>query len=64
MAWLDAPEGVLAFRRGTDFACVINYSDSVVALPDTLATATVLIASTGSAAGTVAANSAIWLETD
>ena len=63
MAWLDAPEGLLAFRRGTDFACVVNYSDSVVALPDTLATATVLIASTASAIGTVAANGAVWLET-
>ena len=33
MTWLDAPDGVLAFRRGTDFACVINYSDDAAALP-------------------------------
>ncbi len=25
--WIDIADGVLAFRRGTDFACVVNYGD-------------------------------------
>ena len=28
MTWIDAPDGVLAFRRGAGFACVINYTDA------------------------------------
>ena len=34
-AWLAAPDGVLAFARGTDgeFVCVVNLSGSVVPLP-------------------------------
>jgi alpha-glucosidase len=26
-SWLEAGEGVLAFARGDDFACVVNLSD-------------------------------------
>jgi alpha-glucosidase len=33
MSWLEAPPGVLAFRREPGFACVINMSTADVALP-------------------------------
>jgi alpha-glucosidase len=32
--WLALPPGVLGFTRGTGFACVVNASPEVVALPD------------------------------
>jgi alpha-glucosidase len=32
--WLPAATGVLAYNRGTDFACVLNMSGAAVALPD------------------------------
>ncbi|MFH8574666.1 glycoside hydrolase family 13 protein [Streptomyces zaomyceticus] len=31
--WLPAPEGVLAYRRGTDFTCIVNLSGAPVDLP-------------------------------
>ncbi|NUT46344.1 MAG: glycoside hydrolase family 13 protein [Saccharothrix sp.] len=43
VAWLDAPEGVLSFRRGA-FTCVVNLGPDVVRLP---APGEVLIASGG-----------------
>jgi alpha-glucosidase len=33
MRWLDAPGGVLAFTRGSGFACVVNLSSSSTELP-------------------------------
>jgi alpha-glucosidase len=33
LRWLDAPDGVLAFRRGDENACVVNLSAEPVALP-------------------------------
>ncbi|GAA1952696.1 glycoside hydrolase family 13 protein [Kitasatospora viridis] len=33
LAWLDSPAGVLAFRRGDSFACVVNLSGHPVAPP-------------------------------
>jgi len=33
MAWLDERPGVLAFRRGAGFACVVNLSDAPLDLP-------------------------------
>jgi alpha-glucosidase len=33
LRWLPAPEGVLAFARGDDFACVVNLSAAAVPLP-------------------------------
>ncbi len=62
MRWLPAPAEVLIFRRGDDFACVVNFSDAAVALPPELAGAGVIVASADAPPGTVAANSAAWLE--
>ncbi|MFC3995472.1 glycoside hydrolase family 13 protein [Nocardiopsis sediminis] len=33
LTWIDAGEGVLAFRRGAAFACAVNLSGAEVALP-------------------------------
>ncbi|MEU4164656.1 alpha-amylase family glycosyl hydrolase [Actinoplanes sp. NPDC026670] len=33
LTWLSTPGGVLAFRRGSGFLCVINVGDSAVRLP-------------------------------
>jgi alpha-glucosidase len=33
LRWLEAPEGVLGFARGSRFACVLNLSDAPVELP-------------------------------
>lgn len=62
MQWLDAPVGVLIFRRGDNFACVVNFSASPVELPAELVAASVIVASAESVHGTIAANSASWLE--
>ena len=62
IAWLDAPDGVLAFQRGPDFACIVNYSDDAVDLPAELATWKTLLSSGDSEPGTIAGASAIWLE--
>ncbi|GGJ06067.1 alpha-glucosidase [Saccharopolyspora subtropica] len=32
LEWLDAPEGVLVFRRGAGFVCATNFGDSAVEL--------------------------------
>ncbi|MEU0189873.1 glycoside hydrolase family 13 protein [Streptomyces afghaniensis] len=34
LTWLDAPGGVLAFRREPGFVCVVNLSDQAYQLPD------------------------------
>ena len=34
LSWLEAGDGVLAFARGDDFACVVNLSDTAVELPE------------------------------
>jgi alpha-glucosidase len=33
MRWLEAPDSVLAFARGTGVVCVVNLSDEPVPLP-------------------------------
>ena len=33
LTWIDAPEGVLAFRRGDGFVCTVNTTDQQVTLP-------------------------------
>jgi alpha-glucosidase len=66
MRWLPAPEGVLAFARGAApgsapepaFACVVNLSAAVVALP---AHRAVLLASAPLVDGALAPDSAAWL---
>jgi alpha-glucosidase len=32
LTWIEAPPGVLAFRRGNDFACAVNFGESPVSL--------------------------------
>ena len=61
MTWIDAPDGVLAFRRGADFVCVINYTDHPVKLPTGLDTAEPILVSAESPSGTLAAAAATWL---
>lgn len=34
LRWLDAPEGCLAFARGPDFVCMVNYGPESVSLPE------------------------------
>jgi alpha-glucosidase len=59
--WIDVADEVLAFRRGPDFICVVNYGDEPVALPAELAGAGVLLGTADSPAGTLAGASAVWL---
>ena len=61
MTWIDAPDGVLAFRRGDDFACVVNYTDHPVKLPPDLETAQPILVSAESPPGTLATAAAAWL---
>jgi alpha-glucosidase len=57
--WLPSGPGVLAFSRGSGFACVVNLSDSPVPLP---AGATVLLGSgPGIADGALPPDAAAWL---
>lgn len=58
LTWLDlGGDGVLAFSRGTGFACVVNLGTAPVPLP---AGATALLAS-GPADGAVGPDVAVWL---
>jgi alpha-glucosidase len=60
LRWLDAAEGVLAFRRGDEVACVANLSDGAVDLP---AYESVLLASGPlTADGRLPADTAVWLK--
>ncbi|QES50418.1 alpha-glucosidase [Streptomyces venezuelae] len=54
--WLDAPEGVLAFRRG-GFVCTANTTGEAVRIP---APGTVLLASSPTEDGVLAADSTVW----
>jgi alpha-glucosidase len=57
--WLPSGPGVLAFSRGSGFACVVNLSDGPVPLP---AGATVLLGSgPGIADGALPPDAAAWL---
>jgi alpha-glucosidase len=59
LTWLDlGGDGVLAFARGTGFACVVNLGTAPVPLPDG---ATVLLTS-GPADGVVGPDTAVWLD--
>ncbi|MPY91716.1 MAG: DUF3459 domain-containing protein [Acidimicrobiia bacterium] len=60
--WLDAGDGVLAFRRGPSFACVVNVADEPAALPAELLGASVVLASDALAVdGSLPAATAVWL---
>jgi alpha-glucosidase len=61
LTWLeDAGEEVLAFRRGDGFACLVNFGDPAVALPDG---AEVLLASDPSyvAGAPLTVDTAVWV---
>jgi alpha-glucosidase len=60
MEWLDLGPGVVAFRRGDDFACVLNLSAEPVALP---AHDAVLLASGPLVDGAVPPDTAAWIRT-
>ncbi|HJP79804.1 MAG TPA: glycoside hydrolase family 13 protein [Pseudonocardiaceae bacterium] len=56
--WFPGPDGALAFRRGTDFVCVINLGTEPVVLP---AGAEVLLSSGDLVDGRLAADTGAWL---
>ena len=60
MAWLPAPEGVLAFARAPGFACLANLSAHPVDLP---AHTGILVASGPLAGGRLPTDTAVWLRT-
>jgi alpha-glucosidase len=58
ISWLEAPPGVLAFARGSRFACVVNLSAASVTLPRH---DRVLLASGPVSDGLLAPETAVWL---
>ncbi|MEO6712134.1 MAG: glycoside hydrolase family 13 protein [Mycobacteriales bacterium] len=56
--WLDLGTGVLAFRRGDSFACLLNMTTEDIALPTN---SSVLLTSAPLVAGCVTADAAVWL---
>ena len=58
LRWLNGPFGVLAFRRGDAFLCVLNLSDSAFELPGHAA---LLLASEPLENGRLPSDSAVWL---
>ncbi|MGW2749251.1 glycoside hydrolase family 13 protein [Streptomyces sp. NPDC001450] len=58
LTWLDAPQGVLAFRRDPGFVCVINLATEAYRLPDHTS---ILLASGTVEDGLLAADEAVWL---
>lgn len=58
MAWLDAPDAVLAFSRGESVVCLANLSDSSIELP---AHREVLVSSAPEPGDRLPPDSAIWL---
>ncbi len=59
LSWIDGlGEDVLAFRRGAEFACIVNTGDTAVALP---ADAIVLLSSRPLEAGALPGDAAAWL---
>jgi alpha-glucosidase len=58
MDWLDTHPGVLAFRRGPDFGCVVNLGAEPAALP---AHTEILLASGDLTQGVLPPDTAVWL---
>ena len=58
LQWLPASEGVLAFRRGDRFTCLVNFGPDPVELP---AGADVLISSNKLEGGAVSQDTTVWL---
>ena len=62
--WLPSAPGVLAFRRGATFACVVNVTDEPAPIPDELASTTVLLCSDGRSDGRgLGGSGAAWVTT-
>ncbi|WP_033328747.1 glycoside hydrolase family 13 protein [Streptomyces yerevanensis] len=59
MTWLEAPAGVLAFRREPGFACIVNLSTEAYRLPDHTS---ILLASGPITDGLLAPDQAAWLK--
>ncbi len=60
MSWLEAPDGVLSFRRPGGFVCFVNLSGIPVALPEHQE---ILLRSGPLVAGLLPTDSAVWLRT-
>jgi len=58
-AWLDVPDAVVGFRRGTTFVCLANLGEAPVSLPHHIG---VLAASAELADGTLPPDCTVWLE--
>ena len=58
MAWFDAPDGVLAFRRAGNFACIANLSGEPVSLP---ANEQIWLASAPVEGGRLPSDATAWL---
>jgi alpha-glucosidase len=58
LEWLPAPDGVLAFGRGSLFACVVNLSGGAVALP---VEGTVVLCSGELESGLLPVDTAAWI---
>ena len=59
LEWLQAPDEVVAFRRGGSVVCVTNFGDAAVALPDHNS---ILAASAPLDAGLLPPDCTVWLE--
>ncbi|WP_285790809.1 glycoside hydrolase family 13 protein [Micromonospora sp. NBRC 101691] len=60
LSWLPAPDGVLAFRRGGGFRCLVNLSDAPVPIP---ADGEMVLASGPLDHGLLPPDTAVWLRT-
>ncbi|WP_055585686.1 glycoside hydrolase family 13 protein [Peterkaempfera griseoplana] len=57
-SWLESAPGVLSFRRGEDFGCLVNLSDAPVPLPEG---GRPLLASAELTGGRLPVDAAVWL---
>ncbi|MGH3352456.1 MAG: glycoside hydrolase family 13 protein [Nocardioides sp.] len=58
LSWIETDPGIIAFRRGAHFACVVNLTDTPVELPRS---DHVWLASSPLEAGRLAPDAAVWL---
>ena len=58
LEWLPAPDGCLAFRRPGGLVCLLNLSGAPVPLPE----GRILLASAGTAGGSLPDDAAVWLQ--
>ena len=62
MSWIDTPDGVLAFHRGSGFACVVNYTTTPSSCRPIWPAEPVVASAALDADGRLPANAAAWLE--